>query len=103
MNKTLVLAAAISLTGAATVVQADTEKKPVTQWTCEEYLSIDSVSQPAVVGYVQALNSKGQPDEGMFDVVTVTKVSQLTADECKVEPKASFMNKLRSIWEKQGK
>ena len=103
MKQVLFFAAAITLAGAATVAQAETAKKPVTQWTCEEYLSIDSVSQPAVVGYVQALNSKGQPNEGMFDVITATKGSQLTADECKVEPKASLMNKLRSLWEKQRK
>lgn len=103
MKKTFVLSAAVALAGAAFLAQADTAKKQVTDWTCEEFLSVDTVSQPAVVGYVQALNSKGQPDEGMFDVVTATRVSQLTADECKVEPKASFMNKLRSVWEKQGK
>jgi acid stress chaperone HdeA len=103
MKKIVVLSAAMVLAGTAVLAQADTAKKPVTDWTCEEFLSVDTVSQPAVVGYVQALNSKGQPEEGMFDVVTATRVSQLTADECKVEPKASFMNKLRTIWEKQGK
>lgn len=103
MKKTLFFAAAMTLAGAATFAQADTSKKPVTTWTCEEFLAVDTVSQPAVVGYVQAINSKGTPNEGIFDVVTTTRVSQMTADECKVEPKASFMNKLRSVWEKQGK
>lgn len=103
MKQFLFLATAITLATAASVAQADSAQKPVHQWTCEEFLAIDTVSQPSVIAYAQALDSKGKPQEGMFDVVTATTVSQLTAAECQVEPKASFINKLRGVWEKQGK
>jgi acid stress chaperone HdeA len=76
--------------------QADA-KKPVSNWSCEEFLAVEGDFQPKVIYWATAKAKSGKPG-GVVDIEGTEKVVPMIIDDCKKEPSSSFMTKLKSAW-----
>ncbi len=74
MNKTLSIVIG-SLLIIPALSQAADSHKPVSQWTCEDFLATDATFQPTVVGFAEALNKKDKPEDAVLDVKGVETVT----------------------------
>jgi acid stress chaperone HdeA len=74
MNKTLSMIVG-SLLMIPALGQAAENHKPVSQWTCEDFLATDTTFQPTVVGFAEALNKKDKPEDAVLDVKGVETVT----------------------------
>ncbi len=81
---------------AAQAAVADT-KKPVSKWTCEEFLAVQDDFQPKVVYWATAKAKSGKPDS-VVDIEGTEKVVPMIIDDCKKAPSDSFVTKLRNAW-----
>lgn len=95
--KTLYLAAAVAAVF-TTTAQADT-KKPVSKWTCEEFLAVEDQFQPKVIYWSSAQGKGGKPS-GFVDIEGAEKVVPMVIDDCKKAPQESYWSKLKAAWKK---
>lgn len=80
---------------ASTAAFADANKKPVSKWTCEEFLAVEGDFQPKVI-YWASGQAKGKP--GVVDVEGAEKIVPVVIDECKKTPSNSFLQSLKNAW-----
>lgn len=91
---------------AASAAAAETKKpsaelkKPVTQWTCADFLAIEDQFQPNAVYWASAYAKGGKPEASEIDIAGTETVTPMVIDECEKEPKASFWHKLKAAWHK---
>lgn len=83
---------------ASAVVAAD--KKPMSQWKCEEFLALDAQFQPKAVYAATELTKKGKPEASVFDIDGTEKVIPIVIAECQKTPKESFWAKVKAAWKK---
>ena len=91
---TLVVAAV-----AASASAADT-KKPVSKWTCAEFIGVDDQFKPKVIYAATAYSKAGKPEASVIDIDGTEKVTPIVIDECARAPQASFWQKLKGAWAK---
>ncbi|MCC3246056.1 HNS-dependent expression A [Methylocystis sp. WRRC1] len=72
-------------------------KKPVSKWTCEEFLAVESDFQPKVVYFATAKAKAGKADS-IVDIEGTEKVVPMIIDDCKKAPGESFLAKLKNAW-----
>lgn len=92
--------AAYILTAAAALVAVTAHaepKKPVTKWSCEEFLAVQDDFQPKVIYWSSAKTRGGV---SIIDIDGAEKVVPMVIDDCKKEPKQSFMSKVKNAWKK---
>ncbi|WP_342322098.1 acid-activated periplasmic chaperone HdeA [Kosakonia sp. BYX6] len=80
--------------------QAADNKKPVNDWTCEDFLALDASFQPTAIGFAEALNNKDKPEEAVLDVQGITTVTPAIVQACTENKKASFKGEVKNEWEK---
>jgi acid stress chaperone HdeA len=88
------------VTAAATTSLAAEVHKPVTQWNCTDFLSVDEQFKPKVVYWATAYAKGGQPDAAVIDINGIEKVTPQIIDECAKTPQASFWTRLKDEWKK---
>jgi acid stress chaperone HdeA len=91
--KSYVLVAVALLASSAAF--ADASKKPVSKWTCEEFLAVEGDFQPKVI-YWASGQTKRKP--GVVDVEGTEKIVPVVIEECKKTPTNSFMQSLKNAW-----
>lgn len=79
---------------------AAVNQKPVSKWSCEDFLTLDSSFQPTAVGFAEILNNKNKPEDTILDVKGIDTVTPAVVRTCKETPKASFKSKVESEWDK---
>jgi acid stress chaperone HdeA len=89
----------VSVAVATTTLAAKVEK-PVTQWTCADFLSVDDQFKPQVVYWAAAFAKGGQPEAAVIDIKGLEKVTPELIRECKKAPQASFWTRLKDEWKK---
>jgi acid stress chaperone HdeA len=72
-------------------------KKPVSNWTCEEFLAVEGDFQPKVIYWATAKAKSGKPDS-IVDIEGTEKIIPMVIDDCKKTPASSFMGKLKDAW-----
>ncbi len=97
MNRIFFIAILASLS--ATSVQADA-KKPMSKWTCDEFLAVDGEFQPKVIYWSSAQSKGGKPGGTAVDIEGTEKVVPMVIDDCKKAPQESFWGKLKGAWKK---
>jgi acid stress chaperone HdeA len=85
-----ILAAAIGASPAFAEAQ-----KPVSKWSCEEFLAVGEQFQPKVVYFA---SSKAVKNPSIVDIEGTEKVVPMIIDDCQKAPKESFLQKLKSAW-----
>jgi acid stress chaperone HdeA len=94
----IVLAAGTSI--AAAVTADESKKKPVTSWTCADFLAVDDQFKAKVV-YVASVFSKGaRPTAAVIDIGGTEMVTPMIIDDCRGSPGSSFIQKLKAEWSK---
>ena len=93
------------LAGVAAAAVAETKdsegmKKPVTQWTCEDFLALDDQFEPNAIYWATAYAKGGAPEASELDISATETVTPMVIEECEKEPKGSFWQKLKAAWEK---
>jgi acid stress chaperone HdeA len=88
------------LTAAATAPLAAKVEKPVTQWACADFLSVDDQFKPKVVYWAAAYAKGGQPEAAVIDIKGIEKVTPELIGQCKKAPQASFWTRLKDEWKK---
>ncbi|MBD8008243.1 MULTISPECIES: acid-activated periplasmic chaperone HdeA [Acinetobacter] len=82
-------------------VNSASAKKPVNQWTCEDFLVLDAKYQPTAVGVTIALNMNNKGVENqIIDTQGIEKVTPIMVQECKKDKKQSFRQRLAKEWAK---
>jgi hypothetical protein len=81
---------------------ATTPKKPVSEWSCEEFLAVADEYQPKAV-YWASPQAKGGKQASFVEIDGVEKIVPMIIEDCKKTPKDSFMQKLRGAWRSVGK
>jgi acid stress chaperone HdeA len=97
MKRIAVLLAVILVPSVAVAAEA---KKPVAEWTCEDFLVMDDQFKPKVVYWATAYAKGGKPEASVVDIEGTEKVTPMIIDECQKAPKASFWQKLKGEWKK---
>lgn len=97
MNRLFIIAILASVF--ATSVQADA-KKPMSKWTCDEFLAVDDQFQPKVIYWSSAQSKSGKPGASIVDIEGTEKVVPMVIDDCKKAPQESFWGKLKDAWKK---
>jgi acid stress chaperone HdeA len=94
------IASILVIACAATTAIAAGNKKPVTKWTCEEFLAVDDQFKPKVVYAATAYSKAGKPQDSVIDIDGTEKVIPMIIDDCQKAPQASFWQKLKGDWHK---
>jgi len=79
---------------------AGESKKPVTKWTCFDFVGFDDQFKPKAVYWATAYSKGGKPEAAVVDIAGTEKVIPIIVDECQKDPQASFWQKLKSTWSK---
>lgn len=79
---------------------ADATKKPVSKWTCEDFLALDESFQPKAIYFAEGFNKKDKPVDAVMDTAGIEKIVPLVIQECQQAPKATFWSKIKSSWAK---
>jgi acid stress chaperone HdeA len=85
---------------AATSTLAAEFPKPVTQWSCAEFLSVDDEFKPTVISWATTLAKGGQPEAAAIDIKGIERVTTQIIGECTKAPQASFWSSLKDGWKK---
>lgn len=70
-------------------------QKPVSNWSCEEFLAVDEQFQPKVIYFASAKTAK---KGSIVDIEGTEKVVPMIIDDCKKAPKEGFVQKLKNAW-----
>ncbi len=84
----------------ATSAIAAENKKPVSKWTCEEFLAVDDQFKPKVVYAATAYSKAGKAEGSVIDIDGTEKVIPMIIDDCTKDPPASFWQRLKADWAK---
>ncbi|XTZ39284.1 acid-activated periplasmic chaperone HdeA [Salmonella enterica] len=85
---------------AADDTKAANNTKPVNSWTCEDFLALEGSFQPTAVGYAEALNNQGKPEDAVIDVQGIETVTPAVVQACTEDKQGSFKTKVESEWNK---
>jgi acid stress chaperone HdeA len=90
----------VTLIAAAATLAAAETKKPVTQWTCADFLSVDDQFKPKIVYAATAFAKGGKPAASVIDIDGTEKMIPRLVEDCTREPKASFWQRVKDEWKK---
>jgi acid stress chaperone HdeA len=92
-----VLAIAACLTAAHA---ASAQEKPLSpaKMTCADFVSVDEVYRPALVYWVAGVDKLGVKETDTMVIDTAHPVGEVVAQECKKDPHARFVSKVRSMF-----
>ena len=81
----------------ATAANVEKPIKPIKPATlsCEDFLAVDEVSRPAIVYWSEGVNSKGKPEDGVFDIERTNRLVPVLIEDCKKEPQTPFWTKVK--------
>lgn len=98
MKKMLILGAVFaSMT--STAIFAEQAKpavqKPVSEWTCSDFLAVDEDFYPTAVGVGELISKTGKVEDAVLDVAGIETVTPALVAECQKDPNASFLSKVK--------
>ncbi|WMD18637.1 acid-activated periplasmic chaperone HdeA [Achromobacter seleniivolatilans] len=102
MKRALCALGIVGLAAVSGLAHADT-KKPVALWLCSDYLEVDETTQPTALGFAEAINRQGKPEEAVLDVEGITKIKPAVLTYCKENPKIALRDALVQTWAKAKK
>ena len=92
----------IVVAATATATFAVEFQKPITQWSCAEFLSVDDQFKPTVVQWATTYATGVQPEGTAIDIKGIEKVTPLIIGECTKAPQDVFWSRLKDEWKKVG-
>lgn len=99
MKKALCALGIVGMVAVSGLAHADTTK-PVALWLCSDYIGVDETYRPIALGFAEALNRQGKPEEATLDVEGITKVKPELVKYCNENPKIALRDALVQTWGK---
>jgi acid stress chaperone HdeA len=96
----VLLAGVAASSAAETRTSAAEIKKPVTEWTCREFIALGDQYRPKVVYWASAYAKGGEPEASELDVAGTEQITPGIVQDCEREPESSFWQKLKAAWDK---
>jgi acid stress chaperone HdeA len=90
----------IACATAAPVLAGAPPKKPLSQWTCEEFLAVDDQFKPKAIYWASAYGKGDKPEAAVLDIDGTETVSPAIIDSCVKSSDASFWQTLKAEWKK---
>lgn len=86
----------------ATAIKAATGVKGIkpVELTCEQFLAVDDITRPQLVYWAEGINSKGKPEDAVFDVERTNRLVPVLVEDCKQAPQTSFWEKMKVDFKK---
>lgn len=100
MLKVLVAGALALACSFAATAAPPPAKKPLGQWTCEDFVAVEDQFKPKVVYWASAYSKSGKPEAALLDIDGTETVTPAIVDACVKNPKASFWQTLQGEWKK---
>jgi len=91
---------ALAIAIAIPVVAAADTNKPVTKWTCADYLGVEDSFKPKAVYWATAHAKGGKPENATLSIEGTEKVIPFIAEDCQKAPQDLFWQKLKAAWKK---
>jgi acid stress chaperone HdeA len=82
---------------AAVAVHAQEKKFSPAKMSCADFVAVDEMYRPALVFWVAGVDKLGVKETDTMLVNTAHPVGEVVAEECKRDPQAPFMSKVRSM------
>jgi acid stress chaperone HdeA len=98
--KVIPIATAIAAGCIAIAAQAAEVKKPLTEWTCADFVGLDAQFQTKAVYWAAAYAKSGKPEAAVIDIDGIEKLTPAVVADCKQDPKASYWTTLKADWQK---
>ena len=95
-----VLLAGVCATAVAETRNSTQIKKPVTHWTCREFIALGHEYQPKAVYWASAYAQGGEPEASELDIAGTEKITPGIVQDCEREPDSSFWQKLKAAWDR---
>jgi acid stress chaperone HdeA len=78
---------------------ASAQEKPLSpaKMSCADFVSVDEVYRPALVYWVAGVDKLGVKETDTMVVDTAHPVGEAVVEECRKNPHAPFMSKVRSM------
>lgn len=99
--QTVLLAVGIA-GGIPAITMAEEESKvpprPVSQWSCQEFLEVQEAFKPRIIYWVDGLNKQGRPGEALIDVFSNERVLPRVVAACQENPRAKFITRVRDAF-----
>lgn len=99
-SNTMVNGNTMTTPGATTGTTAGNPQKPVSEWTCEDFLVLDETIRPHAIAYGSGLNDKDKAKDAVYDATATETIVPYVVEECTRNPKSSFMEKIKNGWDK---
>ncbi|KXU93233.1 HdeA [Caballeronia megalochromosomata] len=96
MKATKILLALICVCAAGAASAKETKVAPA-KMTCADFVQVDEAYQPALVYYVAGVDKLGVKETETTVIDTAQPVGATVAEACKLDPKAKFATKVRSM------
>ncbi|AZY50165.1 acid-activated periplasmic chaperone HdeA [Bordetella avium] len=85
-----IAAATLSFSGTAL---ADA-KKPMPLWQCSDYLQLNESYRPVALGFAEAVNRKGKPEDDVVDIEGIAQITPTLVTYCQENPKVALTDAL---------
>jgi len=86
--------------GVITTTRTEVRGKQIDKITCREFLSLRTRLQPQVLSYTVGYNKAKKPDDVVFNVEDVDRLTPVVVRSCKTRPEESLMQRIRALWNK---
>lgn len=70
--------------------------KPITEWTCADYLDLQENYQPYAIGWATAYSKAGKPEDTAFDAEGIETIRPTILEFCNRNLQASFWDKVKA-------
>ena len=84
-------------TAGTAATNATNAKKPIALWECQDLLGVEESYRPVVVGYAEAFNQKGKPEEAAVDVAGIRTLTPMLVQYCSENPKIKLRDALAGM------
>ena len=74
--------------------------KPITEWTCADYLDLQESYQPYAIGWATAYSKAGKPEDTAFNAEGIEAIRPALLEFCNRNLQASFWDKVKAEFKK---
>ncbi|WP_413492648.1 acid-activated periplasmic chaperone HdeA [Morganella psychrotolerans] len=104
MKKLIIVGVIVTAMASAYAESSDTKndvtQKPVSQWTCGDFLSIDENFYPTAIGMAGIITNKNKVEDSTIDIQGIMTTIPVIIESCKKDPKSSFLQRVEEFGKK---
>jgi len=83
--------------GVITTTRTEKVGKRIDKITCREFLSLRSRFQPQAVSYAVGYTKANKPEDAVFDVSGVDRLTPVVVKTCQTRPEETLLQRIRAV------